>query len=151
MQEAVAAIVGTVTDLDLGEAALLLARRMAELETPILERHQISMWEYVVLGRLFATGAPTQAELARRSGRDQTRLITHLDRLESVGLLTRRQDPADRRQRIVEMTPQGRVLFTDCRDEIRRMEATLLADLPGRGAAFRRHLERLATAPREQA
>lgn len=128
---------------------MLLARRMAELETPILERHGLSMWEYVVLGRLHAAGTPTQTELARRSRRDPTRLIAHLDRLESAGLLTRAPDPGDRRQRLVRMTPAGTRTFTDCRDDIRRMEASVLAELPGRGGAFRRHLERLATDPDE--
>ena len=121
-----------------------LARRMASLETPILERHDLSMWEYVVLSRLAGEGAPTQAELARRSGRDQTRLIRHLDRLESAGLLTRRPDPEDRRHRVVEMTAAGTKRFQQCRREIRQMEADLLAGLPGQGAAFRRQLDALA-------
>lgn len=121
-----------------------LARRMAQLELPILERHDLSMWEYVVMSRLAGEGAPTQAELARRSGRDQTRLIKHLDRLESAGLLTRRPDPEDRRHRIVEMTAEGRALFRSCRRAIRQMEARLLADLPGEGTSFRRQLDALA-------
>lgn len=121
-----------------------LARRMAQLELPILERHDLSMWEYVVMSRLVGESAPTQAELARRSGRDQTRLIRHLDRLESAGLLTRRPDPHDRRHRIVEMTTEGRTRFRSCRRAIRQMEASLLAGLPGQGATFRRQLDALA-------
>lgn len=123
---------------------MLLARRMAQLETPVLERHDLSMWEYVVMSRLAGESAPTQAELARRTGRDQTRLIQHLDRLESANLLTRRSDPEDRRHRIIEMTTEGRARFRSCRRAIREMEATVLADLPGRGTAFRRQLTALA-------
>lgn len=121
-----------------------LARLMAELEMPILEKHGISMWEYVVLGELVGENAPTQAVLAERSGRDQTRLIRHLDRLETAGLLTRHPDPTDRRHRIVEMTAEGRKLFRSCRRAIRRMEARLLAELPGDGDVFRTQLDQLA-------
>lgn len=128
-----------------------LARLMAELEMPILDKHGISMWEYVVLGELEGQSAPTQAVLAERSGRDQTRLIRHLDRLESAGLLTRAPDPTDRRHRVVEMTAEGRKLFSSCRRAIRRMEADLLAELPGHGAAFRTQLDQLAARSRPSA
>jgi DNA-binding MarR family transcriptional regulator len=50
--------------------------------------------------------------------------------LEQRGLLRRGADPADRRNRIVELTESGRVLVAQCQDGIRRMERDLLADLP---------------------
>ena len=49
-----------------------------------------------------------QRELARRLGTDPGNLIAVLDSLEGDGLLERTRDPADRRQRLVSLSPRGR-------------------------------------------
>ncbi|MBO0812024.1 MAG: winged helix DNA-binding protein [Microlunatus sp.] len=90
------------------------------------------MWDYVVLAALTTGPSPTQTELAAATRRDKTRLIRNLDRLEERGLLTRRPDPADRRNRIVELTPAGRQLVADCRADIRAMEEDLLSGVEQR-------------------
>lgn len=74
--------------------------------------------------------ANTQARLAAATGRDKTRLIPILDRLEQRGLLRRGTDPADRRNRTVDLAESGRALVAQCQDGIRRMERDLLTDLP---------------------
>ncbi len=71
----------------------------------------------------------TQAQLAAAVGRDKTRLIAILDRLEDRGLLHRTPDLDDRRNRIVALTDAGRILLADCRRDIRAMEADLLSTL----------------------
>lgn len=103
---------------------------MIDAETPILRAHQVEMWDYVVLSALEASAAPTQSELATATGRDKTRLIPILDRLESRGLLSRTPDPADRRNRVVALTAEGRALVASCRADIRAMEKAFLADIP---------------------
>jgi DNA-binding MarR family transcriptional regulator len=108
---------------------------MIEAETPILEAHGIEMWDYAVLSALEAGAAPTQSELAMAVYRDKTRLIPILDRLEGRGLLSRTPDPADRRNRVVALTAEGRTMLDTCRTAIRTMEARFLADLP----AAKRH------------
>lgn len=125
---------------DRPDLAALLARLLVMVrshEEPILAAHDLSMWDYVVLTFLASTPAPTQAELARETGRDKTRLISNLDRLEALKLVHRRPDPADRRNRIVTITPAGSSLHARCRKAIREMESELLADLP---ASRRRQL-----------
>lgn len=130
---------------DLGASFARLTRAMIEAEKPILRTHGIEMWDYVVLGALESKDASTQSELAEASGRDKTRLIPILDRLESRKLLRRTLDPADRRNRMVALTEQGRSLLSACRDDIRAMEAELLATVaPAKRRTFIEVLEQLA-------
>lgn len=111
-------------------------------EEPVLRAHEIGMWEYVVLAALDHGDAPTQAELAATVHRDETRLIPVLDALEARGLLRRTPDPADRRNRIVALTPQGRDLVRSCRRGVREVERDLLAAVdPADRAAFVRVLD----------
>jgi DNA-binding MarR family transcriptional regulator len=131
---------------DLGATLHRLAGLVIDREIPVLRGHGVQMWDYVVLSGLGRGPAPSQAELAAAVGRDRTRLIPILDRLEARGLLERTADPRDRRYRVVRLTPGGRDLLTECRASIRAMEEELLADLPaGERGAFRATLERLAT------
>jgi DNA-binding MarR family transcriptional regulator len=116
-------------DRDLGALLYALTRAVAAAEEPVLRAHGIEMWDYIVLARLAGRAAPTQATLAAAVGRDKTRLIPLLDRLEARSLLRRTPDPDDRRNRIVDLTPEGRALFVRCRDGIRAMEDDLLAGL----------------------
>jgi DNA-binding MarR family transcriptional regulator len=130
---------------DLGAAFARLTRAMIEAETPVLRAHEVEMWDYVVLSALEDGPAPTQSELAAVVGRDKTRLIPILDRLEARGLLGRTPDPADRRNRVVALTAEGRAVVRSCRRGIRRVEADLLAELdPGERSVFVSVLDRLA-------
>jgi DNA-binding MarR family transcriptional regulator len=129
---------------DLGILLHRLTSAVVQRELPLLRAHEIEMWDYVVLGGLEHDSAPTQAQLATSVGRDKTRLIAILDRLEARGLLHRRPDPDDRRNRIVTLTDAGRTLLAECRRDIRAMEADLLSTLnaPDR-TAFARALSEL--------
>lgn len=126
---------------DLGVLLHRLTVAVAKDELPLLRAHQIEMWDYVALGGLEHGPAPTQAQLAASVGRDKTRLIQTLDRLEALGLLERLADPADRRNRIVTLTTAGRSVLAACRKDIRAMESELLVNLPTLDrAAFIRNL-----------
>lgn len=126
---------------DLGVLLHRLTTTVAQRELPLLRAHQIHMWDYVVLGGLEHGPAPTQTQLAVSVGRDKTRLIQTLDRLENLGLLDREPDPDDRRNRIITLTASGRSVLTACRKDIRVMESHLLADLSAADqAAFIRSL-----------
>ena len=135
---------------DLGILLHRLTSAVVQRELPLLRAHEIEMWDYVVLGGLEHDSAPTQAQLAASVGRDKTRLIAILDRLEARALLHRRPDPDDRRNRIVILTDAGRTLLAKCRRDIRAMETDLLSTLsaPDR-TAFVRALSRLAESTRE--
>ena len=138
--------------MDRPELGFLLSRLMREVmarEKPILDAAGLEMWDYAVLSALAESDAPTQAQLATTTGRDKTRLIGNLDRLETQGMVQREPDPADRRNRIVSLTPAGSRVLRKCRDAIEAMETELLADLhPADRAAFERALTALADSER---
>ena len=130
---------------ELAEAFVRLAQVTAAAELPVLRRHELEMWDYVVLGGLADGPARTQASLADAVGRDRTRLIPILDRLEARGLVHRAPDPADRRNKIVRLSGSGREVLAACRAGIGEVEAEQLAELdPGERDAFRATLDRLA-------
>jgi DNA-binding MarR family transcriptional regulator len=128
---------------DLGALFARVTRRLIDAERPILETHGLSMWGYITLSQLDRRPTGSQLELAQTIEYDKTRLIALLDGLESDGLLTRAPDPADRRARVVRLTPTGRRRLRAARADIRTMEAELLGDLK---AGERRSL--LALLPR---
>jgi DNA-binding MarR family transcriptional regulator len=138
--------------VDRPELGFLLSRLMREVmarEKPILDAAGLEMWDYAVLSALAESDAPTQAQLAATTGRDKTRLIGNLDRLETQGMVEREPDPADRRNRIVSLTSAGSRVLRSCRDAIGAMETELLADLdPADRAAFERALTALADTER---
>jgi DNA-binding MarR family transcriptional regulator len=115
---------------ELGYLLTRLLRTAMAREEPILADAGLRMWDYAVLSALTENAAPTQAQLAATAGRDKTRLIGNLDRLEELGFVTRRPDPADRRNRVVSLTPEGRRVLDRCRAEIRAMEDDLLRPVP---------------------
>ena len=136
-----------MTGMDRPELGALLSRLLREVarrEQPLLDQAGLPMWDYVILSALSDGDASTQAGLSAATGRDKTRLIDNLDRLEQRGLVTRTPDPADRRNRIVSLTADGRQVLRQCRAAIGAMEEELLAGLPpAERAAFERALVKL--------
>ena len=113
-------------------AAMLqpLVRALIDAEIPVLARNGITMWGYVVLNALRDAPQSTQAALAEKIGADKTRIIATLDDLQAAGLITRQPDPADRRARLLSITPAGGQVREKVQDQIQRNEDRLLAHLP---------------------
>jgi DNA-binding MarR family transcriptional regulator len=142
---AIIAVMGSRRDL--GVAFAWLTKAMFELELPLLRERGLEMWDYAVLDQLANGPAPTQGDLAAAVGRDPTRLIPILDRLEQKGLLQRLVDPADRRSRTVVLSAPGRELLAACKQDVATAEQTLLAGIePDRRAVFVDVLDQLASA-----
>lgn len=114
---------------DLAAMVGRLGRTLIERERPILAAHQVSMWGYVVLTALRDEPMRTQAALARAIGADKTRIIGVLDELQERGLIERAPDPADRRVRLLALTPAGRRLHASVQSDIRKSEENLLSQL----------------------
>jgi DNA-binding MarR family transcriptional regulator len=123
-------IVGDGERADLGAMVMRLGRRLIAMEEPILARHEITMWAYVVLSALRDGPTRTQAALAAAIGADKTRLIPVLDDLQRRALIEREPDPADRRVRLLSLTPAGRDRHAAVRADIRAAEEALLAAVP---------------------
>jgi DNA-binding MarR family transcriptional regulator len=111
---------------DLGGQFARITRRLIELEQPILDKHGVTMWEYVVLVRLRAAPAETQLELAQAIRYDKTRLIALLDGLHARGLIERSPAPGDRRARAIKLTRTGQTKVDALSRDIHRMEDGLL-------------------------
>src|SRR3954470_13409663 len=90
-------VAGGAREDDLGALFARVTRRLIAAEEPILERHGLTMWEYVALTRVARGPDGNQLALAKAIHYDKTRLVRLLDRLEADGLVARTADPADRR------------------------------------------------------
>jgi len=134
-------------------AAMLqpVVRALIEAELPVLARHDITMWGYVVLNALHDAPQSTQSALAEKIGADKTRIIATLDDLQGAGLITREPDPADRRARLLSITPAGSRVRRRVQGEVQRNEDRVLAELPAaERAAFLRAAGRLSALPVER-
>ncbi len=107
-----------------------LGRALMAAELPVLRRHGLTMWGYVVLLALNEAPVRTQAALAESIGADKTRIISVLDDLQRAGLITRAPDPADRRVHLLSLTADGRRTRAAAQADIQRQEERLLAKLP---------------------
>jgi DNA-binding MarR family transcriptional regulator len=114
---------------DLGSVLSRLLEAIVEREAPILSSHELSMWEYVILVSIAEEPGLSQNELARKSRRDPTRLIRHLDELAERGLIVRDVDATDRRRRVVRLTDSGSARVRATQEDIRVMETRLLQAL----------------------
>ncbi|MGW5188883.1 MarR family winged helix-turn-helix transcriptional regulator [Kribbella sp. NPDC004138] len=129
---------------DLAAMLYPLVRELIALELPVLAAHEVSMWGYSVLTALDDTPVRTQAALAEAIGADKSRIIGTLDELQQAGLIDRTPDPADRRVRLLAITPQGRRVRRTVRKEIQAQEEQVLTALtPADRKAFLRILQEL--------
>nr|WP_180166528.1 MarR family transcriptional regulator [Stenotrophomonas sp. SbOxS2]NYT99371.1 MarR family transcriptional regulator [Stenotrophomonas sp. SbOxS2] len=85
-----------------------------------------------------------QRELAQRMGVENSAVVRLLDALESSGLVSRREDPADRRAKLPELTEEGRRLGERVDRIASAFREHLLADIPSKDiAAMERGLRHL--------
>ena len=85
-----------------------------------------------------------QGALAQRLGIDKTVMTYLVDDLETAGLVERRRDPADRRNKRIVATDGGATTARDLRERIQRAEDHVLGALPPEErTAFRAMLQRL--------
>ena len=107
-----------------------LTRSLVAAELPVLERHGLAMWGYVVLTALDSGPIISQAALAATVNADKSRLIPVLDELQDRELIERVPDPADRRVRLLSITPAGHALRARIQSEIQANEQRILTRLP---------------------
>ena len=139
------------------ENAALLRRSMGRLtrrlRTEAREREsEISPTKLSILGYLHREGPMTPSALAAAEAVQPQSLTRVLAELEAEGLMTRRQDTADRRQFLLEMTVEGReVLRRDVTTRALWLDAAMDAQLsPTEQEMLRlaaQLMDRLADAP----
>ena len=102
----------------------------------------IPIW--LVLTNLKGSSWRSQHDLARAVGIEGPTLTRHLDGIEQLGLVKRRQDPDNRRAVLVELTEEGRALHARLLDVVRAFDRRLRSGLSAEDVMeLRRLLEQL--------
>ena len=86
--------------------------------------------DYTALAVIEYDQPSSQQELARLMGKAPAMCVGMLDELEEAGLVARVRDPKDRRRSVVTLTDQGRKQLTAADALARRIEETVLGELP---------------------
>ena len=107
----------------------LLAKETVAAEEPVLAKHGVSMWAYIVLSALDYSAIRTQSALAEFIGADKSRIIPTLDELQKHRYIERIPDPDDRRARLLNITESGRAIKNAVQAEIQRGEERWLSQL----------------------
>jgi DNA-binding MarR family transcriptional regulator len=82
---------------------------------------------YLVLAAAASGCANNQIEVARRLGVDRSVMVGLLDNLEQAGLVARRPNPTDRRERAIELTTTGTKRLAAIQTQLEAVTAHLLA------------------------
>jgi DNA-binding MarR family transcriptional regulator len=77
----------------------------------VLAEHGLALIHNAVLTALDDFGPRSQQQLADALDFNKGHLVSRIDELEDRGLITRTQDPADRRRNKIALTPAGRALL----------------------------------------
>lgn len=101
----------------------------AEFGAALEASEGISLRQHSVLASAM-TGEHTQTDLARMVGLDKTTMMVTVDELERAGLAQRRPVPADRRARLVAVTPAGERAVQQANAILARVKEQVLALLP---------------------
>ncbi|GIH96882.1 MarR family winged helix-turn-helix transcriptional regulator [Planobispora siamensis] len=123
----------------IGQIQRELGRFFAESRqqsSPLLDSN-LTMRQLKVVLLLSVRGSASGQDLAQHLGVGLGTVTGIVDRLIGHGLVTRREDPNDRRVRRVELTPEGRTLverisesgIDDFRLLLQRLDTRLLRDL----------------------
>ncbi|MGW0807674.1 MarR family winged helix-turn-helix transcriptional regulator [Nonomuraea sp. NPDC002799] len=99
---------------------------------------------YQILTAATSDTPANQGTLAQQLGIDRTVLTYLIDDLEAAGLVERRPDPADRRQRRIVATDKGRTLWEERQTALRTLESRLLSVLGDDAGTFQSLLCTLA-------
>lgn len=95
---------------------------------------------YQTLREVVEGSQPSQLALASRLGIDRTVMTYLIDDLTEAGLVERRANPTDRRQRQVVATDAGAAVIANLCEHVRAVEDSLLSTLTG---TEREHLRAL--------
>jgi DNA-binding MarR family transcriptional regulator len=126
MSEAIRTDESAVDDFGWTLGALL--RYYRERVTPTLGSFPHGARGYQTLCEVVRGQQPSQLALANRLGIDRTVMTYLIDDLVEAGLVERRANPADRRQRLIIATPRGeRALATLCKQVVEAENAVLSA------------------------
>ncbi|MGE0659253.1 MAG: MarR family winged helix-turn-helix transcriptional regulator [Reyranellaceae bacterium] len=111
-----------------------LARRVTKIYEESLAPTGLSVTQYTILSMLRHVGPMSMSELAHRLGTDRTTLTRTLRPLEAGGFITNTPE-ADRRQRRVSLTEEGKVALRTASPAWKRAQASV-TEILGDGATM---------------
>lgn len=128
-----------------GWALGVLLRSHRDLVSRVLGDFPHGPRGYQTLVEVVRGQQPSQLALANRLGIDRTVMTYLIDDLVAAGLVQRRPNPADRRQRLVVATPDGEKALAELCHQVAEAEDTMLGALDDHErAVFRRLLLKAA-------
>jgi MarR family transcriptional regulator for hemolysin len=125
---------------ELGWALGVLLRAHRDRVSQVLGDFPHGPRGYQTLAEVIRCQQPSQLALANRLGIDRTVMTYLIDDLVAAGLVERRPNPADRRQRQIIATPQGKRALAALCDRVTEAENATLGALDEAERALLRHL-----------
>ena len=124
---------------------------------PLLDELGLTYPQYLVMTALWDKDDQTVGALGDQLSLEYSTLTPLLKRLEGIGMVSRRRDPADERQVRVRLTAEGKALqrrassLPSCIQEASGLSAAELKRLQGDIVRLRESLERYAAAQADRA
>lgn len=84
---------------------------------------------WIVLSRLWEEDGLSQQEISERSGIAKPNISSYVDNLENAGYVVREDDPTDRRNYRIYMTPKARKLKEKCQSLAQQSNAETMQRL----------------------
>jgi DNA-binding MarR family transcriptional regulator len=133
---------------DFGWILGVLLRTYRDQITKVIGDFPLGPRGYQTLREVAREQQPSQLALASHLGIDRTVMTYVIDELEGAGLVERRPNPDDRRQRRIVATPRGREAVSALCRRVTDAENAVLAALdPAERAVVRRLLYKAALGP----
>jgi DNA-binding MarR family transcriptional regulator len=131
-----------------------LIRRLQQIAVALFmleaERFDLTPIQYASLAAIRAVPDVDAARLSTLVALDRATLAKVLERLEAKGWIVRTGSKADRRIKLLRVTPQGRAVLAAAEPAVRRCQRRILAPLAaGERDKFMRMLDRLVAGNNE--
>lgn len=107
----------------------IIVRKMRAVAQARLGDYNIGFPEQLVIMFLEARGASKQASLAEELEIDKGSIAKTLEKLENKGLVHREENPANRREKRVELTPAANGILRSMRAAHKKLDTILFAGL----------------------
>lgn len=129
----------------LDQSALHLLHRAVQVTEGLFQREIVASGltprQFVLMAAIAASEGASQTELVSATGMDRSTLADVVRRLVNKGLIERERRKTDARAYEVSLTAKGRKALEIAMPEIERVEAEVIAALPGeRAQQFREDL-----------
>ncbi|MEL6059909.1 MULTISPECIES: MarR family transcriptional regulator [unclassified Methylobacterium] len=111
-------------------AILTTGRHWRRAANNVAEAHGLSdatAHPLVIIGRM--EEEPRQNVLAEAVGIEGPSLVRLLDQLAAAGLVVRREDPSDRRAKVLGLTPEGRCVFEQIEAALSTLRTCVFAEI----------------------